>query len=416
MGQIFKHNLMGEIMSNNSNTNISIFSSPVKVYGDYQTYRTWFLQATIKTGSRVSLKLRSSDSDKDSGSTCYFETEDQLRSFLAKSEESLVIASKDFGATLIDAYDNKDEHISDLLSHLGIAITERGYANPQKLTKRLKRVFRQTRYGFHVDPIITKISDPEGYWDGLGLISLDYIQSLGISAQEYDRFSFTILSKDGCHKGHFLAMSGLRYNIMLFDNPWKELSYGGKTFLQLEPVSISSTPRMGVQTLSGLLMTKKLKFETVFSMIEKGFAELEKELVAPMKKSDNPVDYKLGKMEFAEVSVLFPRVVSMRWTAERKALTDFSKMRFPLPSAIKGYLAPNFVVEQGFPKLIDDDQLIYKFGNLMVGKKRINSVKATHGGADWDDAVTILPTDNSEYLVWRNPNYYKELATYKINF
>lgn len=394
---------------------------------DYSNYRTHFLynrglSNVIFQNLAVEKDFQNLvEKDFRAGDTMQFQNSDCMDAFVSQkfNSSSLIYAGKD-GYRIINADSSKGGHVSNLLDYLGIEITKKGFENPQKLSKRIKRLFRQTRFGW-IESNSIKIEnrqDPEGNFDGIHFISTRYLKSRGVKASEFDRFSITFILNGLYYKGHALALNLNLNDIITYGDPIGELDCNGTSnFIQLDPVVVKDTVRMDIQSLTSIWAKGWLSDKKVAELVQSGLDSIEEGLTNLPKTFNNMESQsKLMKLGLHEVSIMLPRIVAMKWTQSKMSLLEFEKFRFPLVCAEKGYasIAFEYSSDGKINPTEGSGKLKVQNGNLFIPKSMVKKFKSTHGGADWDDSFNLLWEDKDSYIVWRSPNQYNEIAKYHI--
>jgi hypothetical protein len=403
---------------------INLIDRSVKVNQDYEKYRTWLMYAfdDIQSVEIINAKLEADnqkDEDDDAVNTVYYESVGSLESYIKQvyDSASLVYATKDSGFRVIKAYDRDNKLIKNLFDFMGVSIKK--YDNPQKLTKRIKRLFRQTKYAIAPDSInAINREDADKTFDGMHFVGVQFLLDNGIKCEEYDRYSITFILDGKLYKGHAIAIN-MPYDVITYGKEIKEMEFrAGFNFIQLEPVIASDVVRCDIQTLVNMLADGVMSEEEAINDIMLGLSMVAEKLTAPIQANNNvETDNKLVRLGLHEVNMMFPHVVSMRWGSEFKSLSKFEKMNFPIANAVKGYACVDFEHDnKGNIVPVKGDALRLMKSNMFVPVNMVPDFKVKHGGCDWDDEMKSKPLNNGLWATWRSPNTMEEIQSYKIIF
>src|ERR1035438_6416282 len=93
--------------------------------------------------------------------------------------------------------------------------------------------------------------------------------------------------------------------------------------------------------------------------------------------------------------------------------------RIPV-SGLRGYLRVdlrNHDKDGSFSSIVKRGTVeLDKHGNLWIHELDIVEILQTLGGGDLDDSVAIIPVENNQAVVFRNPNQYGEVILRPISF
>ncbi len=342
----------------------------------------------------------------------------------------------------IDVFDSSNHKInfSDFTNRFGICINSN---NLFKTGKYLSRVFRPVRYAGHFKNINVHInSNPKlkgKVTDGISLISLSLAKVLGwenvkagMSAQ------FTLFFDKGLVKGHCIVSDKIKHDVIIYgdENIKKEISLTDRQYISLEPVKLSKKLRMDIQSLLNLwnLFGGEQYLEWAYS----GIQEFKEDLLSG--KLNNWLD-DFDEIDSDELEnetwtlrqairhkldyTKFPGLLRQGWTMFRSSMRQFAlsgkgepAFRIPVPGGLRGYIRVDLRDhdEDGNFSSTKDLNTVHldRYGNLWVHPEAIEEFMEVKGGADQDDSVAIIPIENSEAVIYRNPNQYYEYGIHKI--
>ena len=269
--------------------------------------------------------------------SCFFEETD-VEKEIVTNNFSFAYLREDKLRT-IDAYtiNNKKILFSEFLSRLGIHIRSK---NLFKTSKYLSRIFRPTKYGGFYGDLSIYINRNPKYngknTDGISLISLDLAKSLGWESAEHGKSAqFTLFFEAGLVKGHCIVSTLIGNNIVIFEQNIKdEITFTKDVvYAAIEPVKLSSTVRMDIQSLLNLwnLFGDEQYFNWAWSGIEK----YKKDLVSgrlsetldnfdDIKPSDyNKESWTLRKAIWHKIDYTrFPGLIRIGWQMFRKSIIN----------------------------------------------------------------------------------------------
>lgn len=345
----------------------------------------------------------------------------------------------------LEAFDGSNNKIlfKDFCLKFGIRIKSN---NLFKTGKYLSRVFRPVRYAGHFRNIRVYINqNPKlmgNVTDGISLISLSLAKALGWKkAQAGMSAQFTMFFDQGLVKGNCVISDTIDHDVIVYgnENIKTEIALGnGIQYISLEPLKLSSTLRMDIQSL--LNLWNLFGAEQYLDWAYKGIEEFKSDLLSG--KLNNWLDdfddldaedYETETWTLRQAIrhkldyTRFPGLVRQGWTMFRSGMRQFAlsgkgepKFRIPVPSGLRGYIRVdlrnhdgdgNFTSNKN-PEVVHLD----KFGNLWVHPDLVTEFMEVKGGADQDDGVAIIPVEKNQAVIYRNPNQYGEYGIHKINY
>jgi len=345
----------------------------------------------------------------------------------------------------IDVFDLSNNKISfaDFCSMFGIRIKSN---NLFKTGKYLSRVFRPVRYAGHFKNIRIHINqNPKligKITDGISLISLSMAKVLGWKkAQPGMSAQFTMFFDLGLVKGNCVISDKIDHDVIVYgnENIKSEISLGnGIQYISLEPLKLSTKLRMDIQSL--LNLWKLFGAEQYLDWAYKGIEEFKSDLLSG--KLNNWLD-DFDDMDNDEYETetwtlrqairhkidytRFPGLVRQGWTMFRSGMRQFAlsgkaepKFRIPVPGGLRGYIRVdlrNHDVNGNFSS-DKNSEIVHldQFGNLWVHPDIVTEFMEIKGGADMDDGVAIIPVENDQAVIYRNPNQFGEYGIHKINY
>jgi len=329
--------------------------------------------------------------------------------------KQIKVGKKDGGFSSYKCIGHDDQLLS--LSDMGITVKDEYIRSFQKVTKRLSRLFRETKFGaFHDTMNITHIVDTGG-WDGMSaFIDVRYLDSIGVPCKVGDRFSLTCLTDGGFYKGHAIVETGLINDIIMIGNPVKEIGWNlDLHYLQLDPVVSRKDPRMDLQSLLGILMNGQMTTRQFKQEIYTYFRNTMEDITTPLQTSRSlNVSSKLDVLRLVEAPMT-NHVLGLKWNAEKLSMdSNFKDMRFKLQNTEAVYAAPLYVIEAGVPMLVDSEDIVVEGKHLMFGRKAFERYSDFFGGFDHDDRFLKKLMTDGKHLVWRSPNTFQEIMTMNI--
>lgn len=345
----------------------------------------------------------------------------------------------------IDAFDSANNKISfsDFRSKFGITINS---SNLFKTGKYLSRVFRPVRYAGHFKNIKVHINqNPKlqgKVTDGIGLISSSLAKVLGWEkAQAGMSAQFTLFFEQGLVKGNCIISDKINHDVVIYgnENIKTEISLGnGLQYISLEPLKLSNTLRMDIQSL--LNLWNLFGGEQYLNWAYTGIESFKQDLLAgKLNQWLDDFDYINSAVYENETWTLrqairhkidysrFPGLIRQAWTMFRSSMRQFAlsgngepKFRIPVPGGLRGYIrvdlrnhdADGNFVSNNNPDVVHLDH----FGNLWVHPDSVAEFMEIKGGADMDDGVAIIPVENNKAVIYRNPNQFGEYGIHKINY
>ncbi|MBA4316771.1 MAG: hypothetical protein C0412_00065 [Flavobacterium sp.] len=341
----------------------------------------------------------------------------------------------------IHASDANGDFIFDsaFCTRLGIKIQTK---NIFKTSKYLSRIFRPVRYGgFFKDFTYLCNNSPElqnKSTDGISLISLNLAKSLGWKEAEVGKSAqFTMFCSAGLVKGHCVISATIGYNAIIWEHNIKnEVKFiHDFTYVAIEPVKISDSVRMDIQSL--LNLWGLFGDEQYFSWAKSGIDKYKSDLVSGKltEMLDNfedisPREYEkeswtLKKAVWHKIDYrVFPGLMRLGWQMFRKSILHYAErngtpvFRIPVPSAYRGYIRcdiRNHDDNGGFSSSVESGSVyLDKHGNVWIAKENADEYLSILGGADMDDSVVIIPIEDGKAVIYRNPNQYGEYLI--VNF
>lgn len=345
----------------------------------------------------------------------------------------------------IDAFDASDNKISftDFCSKFGIRINSN---NLFKTGKYLSRVFRPVRYAGHFKNINVHINQNPKLMgkvtDGISLVSLSLAKVLGWkNAQAGMSAQFTMFFEQGLVKGNCIISDKIDHDVIVYgtENIKTEIALGnGILYISLEPLKLSGTLRMDIQSL--LNLWNLFGAEQYLDWAYKGIEEFKSDLMSGKLNKwlddfddiDND-DYETETWTLRQAIrhkldyTRFPGLVRQGWTMFRSGMRQFAlsskgepKFRVPVPGGLRGYIRVdlrdhdvdgNFTSNKN-PEVVNLDQ----FGNLWIHPDSVIEFMEVKGGADQDDGVAVVPVEGNKAVIYRNPNQYGEYGIHRINY
>jgi hypothetical protein len=367
------------------------------------------------------------------------------------AEKELLIGDHSFAylredkVRTIDAYHTSVNKIpfNDFTTKFGVRIKSN---NLFKTGKYLSRVFRPVRYAGHFKNIKIHINhNPKlmgKVTDGISLISLSLAKVLGWGKAEAGMSAqFTFFFEDGLVKGNCVISDKIHHDVIVYgnENIKTEISLGnGIQYISLEPLKLSNTLRMDIQSL--LNLWNLFGAEQYLDWAYKGIVEFKSDLMSG--KLNNWLDdfdeldaeaYETETWTLRQAIrhkldyTRFPGLVRQGWTMFRSGMRQFAlsgkgepKFRIPVPGGLRGYIRVdlrdhdsdgNFTSNKD-PEVVHLD----KFGNLWIHPDSVIEFMEVKGGADMDDGVAIIPVENDQAVIYRNPNQFGEYGIHKISY
>lgn len=345
----------------------------------------------------------------------------------------------------IDAFDSSNNKISfsDFTSKFGITINS---SNLFKTGKYLSRVFRPVRYAGHFKNIKVHINQNPKHkgkvTDGISLISLSLAKVLGWEkAMSGMSAQFTLFFEQGLVKGNCIISDKIKHDVVIYgtENIKTEISLGnGIQYISLEPLKLSKNLRMDIQSLLNLwnIFGSEQYLEWAYTGIESFKQDLVSGNLNKWLDDFDDIDAEEYENETWTLRqairhkidyTRFPGLVRQAWTMFRSGMRQFAlsgrgepKFRIPVPGGLRGYIRVdlrnhdadgNFISNKD-PEVVHLDQ----FGNLWVHPDSVVEFMEIKGGADMDDGVAIIPIENDQAVIYRNPNQYGEYGIHKINY
>lgn len=344
----------------------------------------------------------------------------------------------------IDVFDSSKLKInfSDFTDRFGIRINS---SNLFKTGKYLSRVFRPVRYAGHftnIDVYINQNPKHQGkVTDGISLISLSLAKVLGwekvkagMSAQ------FTLFFDKGLVKGHCVVSDKIKHDIIIYgdNNIKKEISLKDRQYLSLEPVKLSKKLRMDIQSLLNLwnLFGGEQYLEWAYNGIQEFKGDLLTGKLNNWLDDFNDIDAEdyenenwtlrqaiRHKLDYTK----YPGLLRQGWTMFRSSMRQFAlsqkgepMFRIPVPGGLRGYIRVDLRDHDEDGNFSSNREVetvhLDKYGNLWVHPDVIEKFMEVKGGADQDDSVAIIPVEDGEAVIYRNPNQFGEYGIHKIVF
>jgi len=303
-----------------------------------------------------------------------------------------------------------------------------------KCGKYLSRIFRPSKYGaFYTDLDIYLNEDesrsPE-LTDGISLISKALAEELGWSdAKANMSAQITLLTDEGLIKGHCVVSDEIESDIVLYGNDSYKQEVkltSGYQYISLEPLKGSSHLRLDIQSL--LNLWDIFGAEQYLEWAYEGIEEV-KDIVLTGKLSrwldnfDNidECSYEsnkwiLRKAIYHKIDYRqFPGLFKMAWSTLRTSIGNYgydsngrAVFKLHIPSGCRGYARVdlrdhdkhgNFTGKLGKGQVEIDN-----YGNLWFSPDSVIDDLKVLGGADQDDSIAIIPVEDNQSVLYRNPN------------
>jgi hypothetical protein len=344
----------------------------------------------------------------------------------------------------VDIYDSDGAYISfeRFVNRIGIAIESK---NLFKTGKYLSRVFRPAKYGMFFSGLDIHINKKPLYagkiTDGISLISLNLAKELGwINAEVNKSAQFTLLFKGGLVKGHCVVSDKIEHDIVIYgqDNIRDEISFTRDcAYVAIEPVKLSTTLRMDIQSL--LNLWELIGDKQCFSWAVKGIESFKRDLLSG-KLAEQLDDFDdITREKYEEQTWLlkkaiwhkldyrrFPGLMRLAWQMYRNSISrygcrgGFASFRIPVAGGIRAYLRVDLRDHDGEgnfeAKNSCNNATVDKYGNLWVQPEEITELTRILGGADEDDNISIVPLEDGKALLYRNPNQRGEYVITNISY
>src|ERR1035437_4683484 len=370
-----------------------------------------------------------------------FYNESDAEAELVKGNFSFAYLREDKLRT-IHAYDSQGELIPfiEFLNHFHITIESK---NLFKTGKYLSRVFRPIRYGGFFQDLDIHINDNHNgkTTDGISLISLSLAHNLGWSSAEAGSSAqFTLFYADGLVKGHCVVSDLIEKDVVIYgqENIKKEIKLGeGFQFVTLESVKLGESLRLDIQSMLNLFNV--FGAQQFLSWAYNGIEKYKHDLISGNfgKYLDNfndiePSDYDqeqwtLRKAIWHKVDYTrYPGLLRLGWSMFKNSIRIYASnsqgepvFRIPV-SGLRGYLRVdlrNHDAFGSFSSMIERGSVeLDKFGNLWIHELDIEEILRILGGGDQDDSVAIIPVENNQAVIFRNPNQYGEVISRPMHF
>lgn len=300
-----------------------------------------------------------------------------------------------------------------------------------KTGKYLSRVFRPTKYGkffSDLDIHINKNPDLAGkITDGISLISLSLAKELGWKDAEANKSAqFTLFFSQGLVKGHVVVSDKIEHDIVIYgqQNIKDEIKFAADcAYVAIEPVKLSKTLRMDIQSL--LNLWQLFGDEQFFNWSRIGIERFKNDLLSG-KLSEQLDDFDtISRDDYENEQWLlqravyhkldyrkFPGLLRLAWQQYRNSLLRYAErgglasFRIPVMGGHRGYLRVDLrehTTNGTFP-LRDNKSVLDRCGNLWVSSSNMEKYCAILGGADQDDNISVVPLNDGKALLYRNPN------------
>lgn len=328
----------------------------------------------------------------------------------------------------------------DFARHFGIKIQS---TNLFKTGKYLSRVFRPIKYGGFFPKLNIRTSHLTGkIVDGISLISVDLAKAVGwADAQHGMSAQFTLFFAEGLVKGHCVVSGQIDHDVIIYgeENIKKEIKFDYPAeYVALEPVGLSDTLRMDIQTL--LNLWDLFKADQYLSWAYQGIQQFKSDLMTGKLDSwldsfnDADIEEVLNEKWTLKKAILhkidytrYPGLIRTAWTMYRNSILTFSAdkegkpvFHIPVPGGKRGYIRVdlrNHDKDGNFTSTVKHGTVeLDKHGNLWIHKDDIERFMLIKGGADQDDGVGIIPVEDNKAVIYRNPNQYGEYGIYPIEY
>ncbi len=341
----------------------------------------------------------------------------------------------------VDLYDAQGKIPFDqFLNRVGISVRS---TNLFKTGKYLSRVFRPAKYGMFFKELDVHINDNpalEGkVTDGISLISLALAKSLGWTDAEANKSAqFTLFFGQGLVKGHCVVSDKIQHDIVIYgkQNIKEEIRFVADcAYVAIEPVKLSSTLRMDIQSL--LNLWELFGDEQFFKWARTGIERFKRDLMSG-KLSEQLDDFDtISREDYENETWLlkkaiwhkldyrqFPGLMRLAWQMYRNSLLRYAErsgsvsFRIPVMGGRRGYLRVHLRehdAEGSFP-LTDNKTILDRYGNLWISAANIEKYCAILGGGDQDDQVAVIPLEDGKALLYRNPNQNGEYVIADIEY
>lgn len=326
----------------------------------------------------------------------------------------------------------------DFTSHFGIKIKS---ANLFKTGKYISRVFRPVKYGGFFRKLNIHISNIEGKKvDGISLISLACAKALGWKDAEAGKSAqFTLFFHLGLGKGHCVVSDRIQSDIVIYgyENIKETVQFiFDAQYITLEPVKLSPTLRMDIQSLLNLF--DLFGSEQYLLWAYKGIQQFKEDLLAGRLEdwldnfdsididNVNSEQWTIRKAIWHKIDYTkYPGLLRAGWTMFRNSILTFSSdkegkpvFHIPVPEGKRGYIRVDLRNHDKFGNFKSSVERktveLDKYGNLWVHQDDIELFMLIKGGADQDDGVAVIPVEDNKALIYRNPNQYGEYGIYRI--
>ena len=345
----------------------------------------------------------------------------------------------------IDAYDVNGRRIefNEFLQRLGITIKSR---NIFKSSKYISRCLRAVRYGSFFKGLDIYIKSNPTYsgkiTDGISLLNIKVAHALGWThAKAGQSAQLTVLNNYGMTKGNCVLSDKINHDVIIYgeDNIKNEITLNNNLqYISIEPLKLGKTLRLDIQSMLNLynmLGTDQL-LEWAHDSIEQFKADLFSGRINNWLDNFDeiePGDYNkeqwtLRKAIYHKIDYTkYPGLIRAGWNMFRNSLVKMAEkkngapnFRIPVPSGKRGYLRVDLRNHDGdgnfFPTVEENEVELDSDGNLWVHPNNIEKMFTILGGADQDDSVGIIPVENNQAVIYRNPNQFSEWWISKIKF
>lgn len=323
---------------------------------------------------------------------------------------------------------------NEFLEKFGIEINS---SNLFKTGKYLSRVFRPNKHGSFINNLdIYKNQKHNGkQTDGITLISLELAHRLGWKEAKAEMSAqFTLFYREGLVKGHCVVSDKIEHDVVIYgeENIKKEISLtNGLNYIALEPVKLSNSLRLDIQSLLNLweVFQGKQYLEWAYNGIERFKEDLFSGKLVNWLDNFNEIDNEkynnenwiLRKAVWSKINYRkYPGLIRAAWTMFRTSMLTFAEnnngdpvFRIPVQNGKRGYLRidlRNHDKHGNFTPTVKPNQVeLDKYGNVWLHTYKIEETLNILGGADFDDSVGVIPMQNNKAVIYRNPNQYGEV-------
>lgn len=341
----------------------------------------------------------------------------------------------------VDMYEGEAKiPFKEFLQRINVEIRSK---NLFKTGKYLSRVFRPSRYGKFFSGMDIHINNNPSLQgkvtDGISLISLELAKELGWKDAEANKSAqFTLFYSRGLVKGHCVVSDKIQHDIVVYgeQNIKDEIKFTGTgAYVAIEPVKLSTTLRMDVQSL--LNLWELFGAEQFFSWARTGIDKYKDDLVNgrlaeqlddfdTISRDDYDNEkWLLKKAIWHKLDYRrFPGLLRLAWQQYRNSLLRYAErgglasFRIPVRGGLRGYLRVDLRehdADGDFPL----DHTVYtldRLGNLWISARDIDKYCSILGGADQDDSISVVPLENGKALLYRNPNQKGEFVITDIDY